>query len=990
MNSIKTGALLSDRKEERRRLWKLALLCFGVSSGMMALIYFCIGVPFFGNSVLVLDLNGQYVYFFESLHDIIYNGNSSLLWSWMRSLGGEYLGIYAYYLASPFSWLVALLPSQIITEALYLMIVAKVGLAGGTMGFFLHKTYPTCRRNVVLFSAMYAFCAWSLMYGNNVMWLDALFLFPIVIYGANQLLSGKNYIIYTVSLALTILSNFYIGYMVCIFLAIYFFYFHIAKSRQEDYNPKGQKVFFLRSGLRYLFFTLLACGIGAVIIAGAAYSLSFGKNTFTDPTYEFTFKLTFLDIIYKLLPGAVDTVRREGLPFLYCGTSALFGAAVFFVSGRFKIREKLGAGLLFLLLAFCFSVSVIDIWWHGGQEPNWLNYRYSFIFSFFLLVCAYRGFEKIEKVSNKALALVPAGIFIFYVILQVKGYGHGYEYTEGEFPYNWSYDLLYYFLGVLIVGLVFAGILYFKKNAAKRAGSVMLCCVILGEILCMGVLHHVGLAVDVGYCLRSSYTDYMARVTPAVDYINGMDDHFFRMDKTFHRQPADAMALEMRSLSSTTSTLNKKTLAFLKKMGYAAGSYWSEYLGGNPATDLLFDVKYILTEDTEPDAYYRRIYTNERPNKIIHDPFEDKDLVEKQSVYGYLNPYALSLAFCADNKALYYDADMYPGAIERINGMYAALTGKGISPFAPVGVTESIEGLKSGHSSSVEHRILTPEKSEGSLTLTFEAAESGPYYLQVPTDYPRECALFVDDIETGTVMGNETDRIIPLGVFEAGSAHSVRIAATDNKIYIKDGAQLIWFLDMKEVEKAYGILSPGAYEIDRGFREDRLKGTVVVPEDKQVLFTSIPYDKGWIFTVDGQEVKPMLVGRATVDPKTGKNTSEQQPFADALTVLVLEPGRHTLECVYRPSCVLYGGLVSAGALVLFLVIIAVDFLLVRRIKKKKAAKRAAAENKTETKTGKAPDPAGAADENQKEPDPADVTDESREAPEDPGGKGEDA
>ena len=944
MTHFRNSALMpDDRKEQRRRLWKLAFTCFGVSAGMMALIYFCIGVPFLGNSVLVLDLNGQYVYFYESLHDILYNGNSSLLWSWMRSLGGEYLGIYAYYLASPFSWLVALLPSKIITEALYLMIVAKVGLAGGTMGFFLHKTYPTCRRNVVLFSAMYALCAWSLMYGNNVMWLDALYLFPIVIYGADLLLSGRNYIVYTAALALTVLTHFYIGYMVCIFLAIYFFYFHIARSGDADYNPKGQKVFFLRSGLRYFFFTLLACGISAIIIFSAAYSLSFGKNTFTDPTYEFTFKLTFLDLIYKLLPGAVDTVRREGLPFLYCGTCALFGAAVFFVSGKFKIREKLGAGLLFLLLAFCFSVSVIDIWWHGGQEPNWLNYRYSFIFSFFLLVCAYRGFEKIEKTSNRALALVPAAIFIFYAILQAKGYGHGYEYTEGEFPYNWSYDLLYYFLGILITGLVFCGILYFKKNAARRAGSVMLCGVILGEILCMGILHHAGLAVDVGYSLRSSYADYMDRVTPAVDYINDTDESFFRMDKTFHRQPADAMALEMRSLSSTTSTLNKRTLAFLGKLGYAAGSYWSEYLGGNPATDMLLGVKYILTEDTAPDAYYRRVYTDEKPDKIEEYPFVEETIVEKQSVYGYLDPYALPLAYCVDEKALELDIDAYTSPPELINALFSSMTGTDLAPFIGQTVSEKTDGLKTGHTAAA-HRVLTPEKENASLTLTFICDETAPYYLYIPTDYPRECGLFIDGVEAGTVMGDETDRIISLGSFEKGSEHSVGIVTSEKKIYIKSGAALIWRLDMQEIEKAYEALYPGAFLIDPDFKEDHLTGTVNVPEDKTVLFTSIPYDKGWILTVDGQRVEPLLFERETFDKETGEVTgSEQQPYLDALIAVRLTPGTHTLDLKYRPACVLYGGLVSAGSLLLFLAVIAVDLFVAPCVKKKRAQKRAAKE-----------------------------------------------
>ena len=72
-----------------------------------------------------------------------------------------------------------------------------------------------------------------------------------------------------------------------------------------------------------------------------------------------------LDIIFKLLPGAADTVRREGLPFLYCGTATLFGAAIFAVSPKFKTREKAGAGLLLLVLTLCFIVLVFlpQNWW---------------------------------------------------------------------------------------------------------------------------------------------------------------------------------------------------------------------------------------------------------------------------------------------------------------------------------------------------------------------------------------------------------------------------------------------------------------------------------------------------------------------------------------------------------------------------------------------------------------------------------------------------
>ncbi len=912
----------TEQQLERKSSLKLALTCFGVSAGLMALIYFCIGVPFLGNSVLVLDLNGQYVYFFESLHDIVYNGNASLLWSWARSLGGEYMGIFAYYLASPFSWLVALMPSAVITESLYVMILAKVGLAGGCMGWYLHKTYPTNRRNVILFSAMYALCAWSMMYGNNVMWLDAFYLFPLVIWGADLLLSGRNYLVYTLCLALTVLSNFYMGYMVCIFLVLYFFYFHIARRGDPNYNPFGRKAHFLRSGLRYLFFSLLSLGISAVIILCAAYSLTFGKNTFTDPVYEFSFKLTFLDIVYKLLPGAVDTVRREGLPFIYCGTAALFGISIFFASEKIKIKEKFGAGLLFLVLCLCFSVSVIDIWWHGGQEPNWLNYRYSFIFSFFLLVCGYRGFEELEKTSSKFLAATPAVIFVFYVILQKFEYGKGYEYTDGILPHAYSYDLLFYFLGVLVVGVVFAGILYFKKNAATTVGAAALCGVILGEAVAMGVLHQVGLACDVGYSGRVSYADFIDRVQPGVNYINDMDQSFYRMDKTFHRQPADAMALEMRSLSSTTSTLNRRTLALLSRLGYAAGSYWSEYRGENPATDMLLDVKYILSDNTTPDSFYQRIYTD-----------------DERSVYGYLNPYALSLAYGISEEALDLDFASYSSPIELINNLFSSMTGdQTLLPFEPIeNCSLSTDNLKKGYSSSSFHDVYTPQdQTGGSLVYTFQMKKTAPAYLFIPTDYPRECSLLLDGKEWGTIMGNDSDCIISLGILEEGSTHSVTVSTVENKIYMKEKQTLFWTLNEETVRKSYEVLFPGCLRIDDGFQEDHLTGTVTVSEERTLLFTSIPYDQGWNILVDGQKVEPLLFDQPIYDGETGKETGKERiPYGDALILLRLTPGAHRIEFQYRPACFVYGNYISLASSGLLLMIVLLDYLLIRPLRRRK-------------------------------------------------------
>ncbi|HPJ22411.1 MAG TPA: YfhO family protein, partial [Clostridia bacterium] len=86
------------------------LLIFLIPVLILVLVYAVRKVyPFGSNSVLVLDLNAQYIYYYEAFRDAVL-GDKSLLYSFGRTLGGEFVGIYAYYLASPFSLILLIFP----------------------------------------------------------------------------------------------------------------------------------------------------------------------------------------------------------------------------------------------------------------------------------------------------------------------------------------------------------------------------------------------------------------------------------------------------------------------------------------------------------------------------------------------------------------------------------------------------------------------------------------------------------------------------------------------------------------------------------------------------------------------------------------------------------------------------------------------------------------------------------------------------------------
>ena len=188
-----TTPVLTDGMLKKQPKWKTALQkCFGeygylliaalIPAVLFYLIYLAKGLyPFGDGTVLVLDLNGQYVSFYEALHRIL-RGDADLLYSFSRNLGGEFLGIYDYYVASPFAMILALFPARFMLEGLLILFMLKAALCSFNMGIYLHKhaAGEPNRLAIIAFSVMYAMSSYCVVQQHNSRWIDAVLWLPLL------------------------------------------------------------------------------------------------------------------------------------------------------------------------------------------------------------------------------------------------------------------------------------------------------------------------------------------------------------------------------------------------------------------------------------------------------------------------------------------------------------------------------------------------------------------------------------------------------------------------------------------------------------------------------------------------------------------------------------------------------------------------------------------------------------------------------------------
>ena len=75
--------------------------------------------------------------------------------------------------------------------------------------------------HTAVFSIVYGLSGYAFAYGYNIMWLDGVIALPLVAAGIERIFQGKRPTLYVLSLAYSLATCYYIGYMLCLFSVVF-------------------------------------------------------------------------------------------------------------------------------------------------------------------------------------------------------------------------------------------------------------------------------------------------------------------------------------------------------------------------------------------------------------------------------------------------------------------------------------------------------------------------------------------------------------------------------------------------------------------------------------------------------------------------------------------------------------------------------------------------------------------------------------------------
>lgn len=866
-----------------KAFYKNRYIAFSSMFTLLCLLIIFIGYscfPFGDYSIMRMDLYHQYGPLFAELYDRVVE-HKSIIYSWYSGGGSSFLGNYFNYLSSPLTILIFLFDREDISQAITFLVLVKCALSAGAFTAYLKCSQNKSNYFSALFGVLYAFSAYFLAYYWNVMWLDGMILLPIIALGIEKIINEEKCSLYIFSLALLLLSSYYMGFMTCIFSVIYFLGYMVISSDDQHKNAVRPKTTKEKFSFKYLmknrFFnravnfgisSIIAGGISAFALVPIYFILT--SSSATSGNFPQTFESYFdiFDFITSHLAGLETTIRSSGndvLPNVYSGIIVILLLPLYVINKDIKLKEKFVYIVMLIFFLFSFDNNIMNYLWHAMHFPNDLPFRFSYMYSFLILVIAYKALSKIKSLNIKDICFTAMAWIFFICVAQKMS-------TE-----KMSETTIYLSIALIII---WCGFLYYylSRIGNKKFMSFLAIILVFVEV----IVADIG-AFQIGQT-NSSYKENYADYTEAIQKIHENDNSLYREELSYLNLRMDPCYYGYNGMSTFSSMAYEKYSGLQYNLGMF-GNRINSYTY-NPQTavyNMMFGIKYLIKTSDETD--------------LNENLYEYCFTTDENSTDIYKFKYYLPIAYCASNELENWVAE--EGNPFEVQSDYFELA-TGYS-----GVFNTVDYLDTEFD-NINGSDITEngnywfyndsEDSYGKVTFNIVPIYSGNLYVYISS--PDIVSVdFNSDNSTTITQDISEPYILDLGYFKAGNEVSITLDCQNldsNETYADIYA---YTLNQEIFEKGYDKLKATQLEIT-DYSETRIVGTVEAYENCY-LYTSIPYDKGWTITVDGEESETFSIGN------------------DSMLTTALKPGKHNIIISYEPVGINYGLIISAVSILGF-------------------------------------------------------------------------
>lgn len=804
------------------------ILSFFIPFFVMILVFIQRGIfPFGERSFLRTDLYHQYAPFFKELLNKLQDGGS-LLYSWDIGNGSNFLALYCYYLSSPVNWLVVLCPERYVIEFITYMIVLKISFSGVTMAYYLKKHTGRNDYALTMFASFYALSGFMAAYSWNIMWLDCILIFPIVILGLERLVREDKCLLYCLTLAFAILANYYIAIMICITLVFYFIMLLVIEpvSREETLFDEERGVSFTRvhymnypkKMTEFAGYSLIAGGISAILLIPAYYALQISASANSTFPKTYTSYFSILEMLARHLDNVEVHLGLDHWPNIFCGVAVLIFIPLYVMNSKVNVREKLAYFFMLLFLLASFSMNFLNFIWHGFHYPNSLPCRQSFVYVFLLLTMAYKGYMGLRERSLKQIT-ASVWIGIAFVLL-----------CEALYAPDDGWNFQVYYVSILFICIY--GLLAYLRCRYKNGAAFL---AIMGLLIVFTENFMNTSITSVTTVSRTSYTEYDDDYNALKNYADSVSDRlFYRFEKLKLRTKNDGSWYQYPSISVFSSTANAAMSSYYKTLGMESATNAYSKTGATMLIDMLFSVKYEFSNITYTDNALRKLIKTSGDVKL------------------YENTCALPLGFMvpANMEDIWYTTGSNP--VDTQNNFISAATGL-YNTFKYVDV---------------------PSESTSSSSETFTVKEPGYYYAYILNSSIDEATTTITSADASRATQSTTHTslkrrfILDIGYAYEGDTITITSTTENQSLYFS-----LYVLQEDVLLQAYEQLNAHGLNVV-SMTDTELEGTIDAAEDG-LMYTSIAYEKGWTVYVDGIKTEavsfkdamlavPLSAGRHTI------------------------------------------------------------------------------------------------------------------------------